>query len=557
MPAADYFRLHHRAAFELRSTRPANGSWARILDHIRNWLARKAVSSGDLWKPWLAEGGIWRSPGGRAARIETRAIEPLNGGPVPAWALRLEHPDFEQARRTWRVDVGMETRSTGAIAFSISTAWRLDPDWVGEDLPAPRPSSPVVVKELLRDPSLEARSGCLKLASCALPLRTGQGEYFRDLLAATDRGCPVICASFDKQTGKPLLDADVLAQQLAGAAAVVVPVDLKLDEELAWSLPEEFRCAGGTVRVYQPGVRFQVNGDGWRHRYVPASELRRRPPEEWQDILVVSVARRARLPAAGEISTLEDVDSRRRELALAQLAAQHGQADGMLKLYEQDNEDLRKKTKERDVALNEARNRIADLEQAVEKAKDDLKNDSWRREDAESRLKSAQRDMEGLRAQAEALRRLEEFPSSLEKVLDFVEAAFPGRIYFHKRARESARKCSFSDLDKAWRMLRAMATLLYEYYFEEKLVLKEICTRFKNASGFELAVGESEGTMNVARLADQRILEHDGVMLNISTHVKSGSRPKDCLRVHYAALSAERKIIVGHCGDHLETRATN
>ena len=102
-----------------------------------------------------------------------------------------------------------------------------------------------------------------------------------------------------------------------------------------------------------------------------------------------------------------------------------------------------------------------------------------------------------------------------------------------------------------------MATVLHELYFQQKLQLREVVVHFRNRTGFELAIGESETTKGNKKLAGQRRDTYKGEAIDISMHVKHGHSPGNILRVHYYPHPGERRLIIGHCGDHLDTVKTN
>ena len=87
--------------------------------------------------------------------------------------------------------------------------------------------------------------------------------------------------------------------------------------------------------------------------------------------------------------------------------------------------------------------------------------------------------------------------------------------------------------------------------------MREICQKFRNTTGFELAVGESETTKGNKKLAAMRKDVYNGEHIDISPHVRHGNAPGKLLRVHYYAHQKQKLLIVGHCGDHLDTVRTN
>ena len=52
-----------------------------------------------------------------------------------------------------------------------------------------------------------------------------------------------------------------------------------------------------------------------------------------------------------------------------------------------------------------------------------------------------------------------------------------------------------------------------------------------------------------------RKIVHNGKERDITPHVKAGNKAR-LLRVHFCVDQDEKQIIIGHCGDHLDTYGT-
>jgi hypothetical protein len=102
-----------------------------------------------------------------------------------------------------------------------------------------------------------------------------------------------------------------------------------------------------------------------------------------------------------------------------------------------------------------------------------------------------------------------------------------------------------------------MATLLYDLHFQQQLPFREVAQKFRDSTGFELAVGESQTTKKHKKLGAMRKDFYKGEEIDISPHVKHGTSPGSILRVHYFVHQKEKLLVIGHCGDHLDTVRTN
>lgn len=148
---------------------------------------------------------------------------------------------------------------------------------------------------------------------------------------------------------------------------------------------------------------------------------------------------------------------------------------------------------------------------------------------------------------------LDSIPASLVEVLDLAGRYFERELTITEQARQSAKRCSFRNLTTAWRCLVAMAQDLHVMHFRDSLNAKLLEDAFHSSTGFELATWESESTRNNARLRSLRTVELNGVYRDITPHVKVGKVKANCLRAHYFADFAEKRIVIGHFGNHLET----
>jgi hypothetical protein len=106
-------------------------------------------------------------------------------------------------------------------------------------------------------------------------------------------------------------------------------------------------------------------------------------------------------------------------------------------------------------------------------------------------------------------------------------------------------------------MLSFMGTKLYKFYFEGKMSLREIRDEIATTTRYELAVGESESTMNSKKLAKQFTVVYQGEPISIETHLKLGSDPRKLIRIYYGVDQKKQMLVVGHAGRHLDTSSTN
>lgn len=548
MPLPEPVHVHFRCEVELSTAHGAESSWKRALQYVRDWIGR-VLETRATWDGWFETGSGGRRDTGPRRWAETRTA-------AGAWAVRAEHPDRQANGRLWRIDIGLERRETG-IAASVATGWRLQSGWVGDEPVTPQPSAPAIVRQLVEERMWRATAGDLPLQVVPAILRVGSGEKFREELSSPRRLAPLVFASLDRGTGAPSLDTKRLAGLTAGAAVVVAPESLLVEPELEAVLPGRFQCRNGTVRIYEPGLTFSEGRDDLRHRYISAFEVRDRTPDATVEMIVRAVARLARVRGAARVACLEDVTEMEREARLAELRAGTRSGAEWQRALEEDNEALRAKQAQATADAQSAELRVLELEEKLEGAQADRKQSEYLLTEARNVEIALKRNASALAARAGAFEALENLPEKLVDVVDLVGKAFADRIVFTEKARESAAKSTYRNVAEAWRCLRAIATTLHALHFEGNLSLYDIRKKFEESTRYELGIGESAGTMNDGRLADKRSALWNGHVIDISTHVKVGRKAPDCLRVYYHPLRDEKRLVIGHCGDHLDTATTN
>lgn len=543
-------QLHFYCAFRLKRT--PEGKWAAAFEAVRRWVESK-LRPARIPAGAFLENGEWRaSNGSRCTVVALRSGSEPAGNLPRAWAMRLTHADSEIIAREWVVDIGfcLVGDDTYEVAIAVEHAAR---PGFSIDLPAPQVSAPDVVKRLLELEGISAAAGSQPLTTKAVPVRVGDGEFLRQALESKERAAPLIYVSRVQGDFSLPVSPEALAKHLAGAAVVMYEDERGLDEELQYLISRTYRCFGGAIRLYQPRLRLDDALDQGRHRYLRHEEILEKGASKALEAIVHAVTRRPDPRNRPAVTAIEDVERLVREARVEELRSKASDGHELASLYAADLSQV----KEEKARLAEE---LATAEQRLEKEAEE--HDETRRE-----VRRLELELDAARHQVEdeAAAKLVAFaadfvlPTTLSEVLSLAEEFFPGRLLITDRARESARKSTLrpQKMDVAWGCIKSMATVLRDLHCKEKVPMREIIPRFRAETGFELSTGESEGTMADKKLAAKRKLEVDGKALDISSHVKWGRKAPDCLRVHYAVDAEHGVLVIGHCGDHLDTVRTN
>lgn len=141
-----------------------------------------------------------------------------------------------------------------------------------------------------------------------------------------------------------------------------------------------------------------------------------------------------------------------------------------------------------------------------------------------------------------------ETPSLYQSLLA-LEAVFPTRIRVLPSAYQSAKSASgFRRRADALRLLAKLPTTYWD------LIQQGGHEAVAGAIGSSYAPTESESVRKNSVARKQRTFEYNGKSVEMLSHLKIGNKPSDyeTLRVHFVWDDAEKIVIVGHCGRHLD-----
>ena len=156
----------------------------------------------------------------------------------------------------------------------------------------------------------------------------------------------------------------------------------------------------------------------------------------------------------------------------------------------------------------------------------------------------------------EAISNLSELPKNLSEAVELIEVIFPEKLSFSDEAKKSAKTASSIPIDIAWPCLFQMATTLHDLFFVESEKGIDIEKEFNDRTGLGLAMTEGKQTKRDPNFLKLRTIVHEGKEITIVPHVKSGTKKPKLLRVYFCPDQEKKKLVVGHCGDHLANYST-
>jgi hypothetical protein len=532
----------------------------RLIALAQKWVMSK--NKGDcrgLGGAWFSSQGQWISPIHRRVRVEVDSTSRA----CPAarfWAMRYEHPDLGKEGgatfRQWRTDLSLAT-AENLVLLSMQISHYLLPGHFGPEPPAPEPSSPLLVKNILRSSGLVAFAGSQPITAKPIEVTANDAELLVERILDPHRLCPLIYISRSFSTGEPVVDPSKLAWSLAGLAAVYVAESSWLDKATETLLPTEYRCWNGRVRVYLPKVSFDQPQDSRRHRYFTSDQVMEQGVAEVERIIVQSLARRVTLSSITPALDIDDVRRKRQEDQFERLKNQLASAPSaeMLELLESINRDLEHKLQ---IADSERKGLADQLELArleIETRDDELKKGRYLEDTLRAEVNQERERRRAAEVRAQRLTSIYKLPESIEECCRVLAEAFPGRIEFTGKALESARTTAFSKVNLVWTALWHVANTLHPLAFSDDGNSVDLEDEFLQRSGIRLALSEGKLTKANAKIMQSRSQQYNGEKIDITPHIKLEASGKH-LRIHLHIHKRRRIIIIGHCGDHLDTAGT-
>lgn len=318
-------------------------------------------------------------------------------------------------------------------------------------------------------------------------------------------------------------------------------------------LPQVLRCWGGRVRIYYPGAN---SSNEKRNRFFEPRYIAEVGADEVERIIIRAVVRWTLMTSSNVLTTVEDLAFRRRDSRFTQLSKDLKAGAGAAELQEL--------IRIADEQFAESKKAIAQLNSELALAESDRQSQEGLAESRKQALDEAGRSrsldekrIADLTAKSAAVNQFSSLPKSLDEIVVRLGALFPDRLVITEEARKSARKAKIngyaSEIAGLWSWGWSVATVLHDLYFAGES--DDLPRRYQELTGFEFALTEGKSTKADNRVLRLREVTVDGRVYRTMAHAKYGGRGKEA-RMYLAPDPESKKLIIGHCGDHLETAGT-
>lgn len=534
--------IHYKCALDVYCS--DNDGLTAIRRLIRSWCLSKTrkLSNEELHSAWFFRGDQYQHRIGSylfrtAINVGNFSLEsPSN------WALEVIHPDSLNKNRKWAIEITLSKKDDSLIRFVTTIKHWMVEGYIGAIPDTPPLSVPNYVKFIIEARGLICRKGDEIVHSSPKVVRVGKGKPLFERISSPDRFLPIVVIAKSSSSGMYRVPSEELQSKILGNGNIYLLENERVVKELSYFLGGDFECYSGSLRIYMPKIRLDNLADSFRHRYYSERQLIEDGFDSVSSEITIGLSRNARTFTLNEIVSISDVISESRRHRIQELFSNQpeDQSEEVSLLWEE-MDSLNKKLTE-----SEQLNRIYDDE-----------NEELKQENANLRWKSSQADVlrdenNDLQNKLKAYDSLNKLPSSLSDVVEIMISSYPSKLFFTERAIKSAEEYQYGDdvYKQAWEILHHMASTLHRILFDERPGDME--SAFRNKSGFELAMTEGKQTKKDPGLMKLRKVLYRGDEVDITPHVKDGTRPPNIIRIHFYPDMDHQLIVVGHCGEHLD-----
>lgn len=517
---------------------PGKDRFATTVDDILRWINRRAGRS--------LPAAAWQRESFELSDIGAQRTAGVALQEPKYWAARLDDADKQIPLRTWITEIGVGIDPSGDILFGV----RLICATRGPDEAFER-SIPGFVKAIISSGPAELDGVVLRKEPRVLSSE-GDVADLVTLLEDQKRQSNVIVCVLPEGSSDPD-DAAVsvrdLQSRLLGVAHVVA-ITAQASFALTDSVGRELSVFHQAVRTYRPGFRAWIDQPSNHpfalpNRIASWDESGAVSFERWvaNQSLASSVSgpqREERLPAFNTVRQIAAHAER------AKLKSEGGSDAELVKLYEQDNEQLRRELKEQKEQYDGLLS-TADIEReaAVNAA-------NAAKAQALERLHRIRLLEERLAAGNAPLRT--PIPETLETFGEWCREYLVGSVEIANRAYQGVRKSEYHDPSFIYQTL----LLLRDLYVPMRLDATPGRRNAYEQALAQLQIEESATGDGVKYAADLYSVQYGGARRPLDRHLK-GSDSRDRrfgFRLYFFWDEDEQVVVVGWLPSHLDNRAS-
>lgn len=509
------------------------GGYQTLQSIIAKWMNQRARANG-------RDGAINSDP-----IIGFTSTQDIQDHPF-YFSATLTHADNRVYGRQWITEIGVH-QPAPAAPYTCSIVLKVED--VSSLIRAPiNASRPRLVQMLIEQAHPIGQTAGLKVKSLDMAAATA----YRSECLREDRAAPIVLVSHPHQ-GPDIIDPERLRATLIGLSDVVVIDQDTNTFTLSDAVGKQFSAYAGAINIIFP-PRNNAAGS-------PAIYTTRLTLQQLQDManagktleneilaIITHQTNSRHLLRHTSPSTVAQAIFQARTSQLLQRSKDSDQSEELkeyVELLQIADQDIRSKDQEL-AALRQDYEDRCDQVRYLENNIDSLKyalNDK-------ASVPSAGPGMD-LTDIRNAITTVLSGNPTLQQVLQVISALYPDRIVILPSAMDSARESDRGGFRHGHRAYSLLATFAEPYW---QALASGNGDQIAKACFGTNAFSSNEGEGLTPEGNRRRTFTYDGTAYRMIKHLKYGVKDSlaDTLRIHYEWIAQEKRLVIGHCGKHLD-----
>ncbi|MEN3941776.1 hypothetical protein WJU23_10820 [Prosthecobacter sp. SYSU 5D2] len=450
-------------------------------------------------------------------------------------SINFRHNDSQVSGRAWFTRIGLERPSPDApmrVTVLLETS-EISPQVA---LNPVSPSKPGVVSEILNRCEVDPRTP-------GKEIKTLNPEFlaeFQSEIANVNRRYPILVVSPDDFSEKALVDTNDLRKRLVGLAQTYLIPDKRSAWRLRESVPAYHTAWDGSITVIGPMGEGRALGRVYKNDEIEA--ICHDTGFSFERYLFEEITHRSNLSMSRR-HTGHDVVSRRLvAFKLAKLREEATTVESLNEIVKVYEEDRNKALQD----VNELEFRLLATEEANEGLKQQIGDLDKKIRTLQFQLKQARESTD----REEVLQETDLVPGSLAEMTSALQSHYGDQLEITGNAERTMKKSPYEDVGRAWSAFKVLATHFYGA-FTQQLQMQDAIEELRLVPG-EYAGNNSKVT---AGRFDGYERIHNGKKYALNKHIALGNArdPRLCFRLYFEWEPDQKKIIILHAGEHLDT----
>ena len=457
------------------------------------------------------------------------------------WVMEFIHEDDSFPQRIWSVNVGIARIDEYKVRFSCIVKYAIRENYIGYIPELPVPTVPKFIKNILSSNNGKCYRDNIKIEKYPTTITNDNIDIFLKELCDKSRHLPFIVISLDKDYLQEFSPANI-QNKIIGNANIFILEDIYTCQ-FNKIIPYNLRFRKNMVRIY---FNIKDNDDGYRHRFYYL-DRHEEPNSLIEEYIITALARNAHNFKPKELSEIKQIIFLRDQYRIDFLKANidKNNYEELIGLYSKELENIQNRLSENEELLQL-------YEEENQKLNDTVRSYTWKLADYKDKLN----ENSLLRNQISRLSKKFFLPTDICSCLHLAQHLYATRIIVHQNAIKSANnfelKSSKNIIEECWNILSAIAFDLYKLKFED--CSTNLQEAFSNKTGISFSMTESSASKKDSYIAKLRTLEYKGKNISFYPHFRSKQNSR--FRIHIAFLDDEKKLLICHCGEHLDNAMT-